>query len=167
MKRGAYFFVLDAFIAGIIIISSLAVLFSVLSLEENPSQNYVLADDFISFLETTTVAEYGGDLVFQMRLDGDIDDSSVTLLEQIAIFYDQGRYDNITSLLSETSALAPSNSGIGFYVTDAGITKSIYNKTPTMFSYDEARIQLAARRIVLVRGQAQITPYVMEVRIWR
>lgn len=166
MKRGAFFFVLDAFIAGIIIISSLVLVFSTLTINENPTQNYVLAEDFMIFLETTTINDYGGAIAYTLKVNGDIADPSVTLLEQVVLFYQDGtREDNITALLAEISLLAPANSGIGYYITNSsGNTTLLYNRT--VIEPDDARLQLSAQRITMVRGQT-LDPYIFEVRIWR
>lgn len=169
MKRGAYFFVLDAFIAGVIIISSLVIAFTTFATEESPNQNIALAEDFISFLETTTIAEYGGDIAFTLRTDGDITDASVTLLEQLAIFHEDpvDRTANTTALLTEISELAPPNAGIGFLITQAGVTTPLYNQSPDGITFANARVQLTAQRVVAVRGAETLTPYVVEVRLWR
>jgi len=61
VKRGAYFFVLDAFVAGIIIISSLTLLFNSFSSSDSPTQSLRLAEDFATFLDETAIKAYGTD----------------------------------------------------------------------------------------------------------
>lgn len=168
MKRGAYFFVLDAFIAGIIIISSLVIVLGTVSIEESSTQNYVLAEDFVFFLENTRVSDYGGEQVFNLTEQGVITDTALTLLEQLVLFYEEfpEREEDAEDILEEIARLAPANNGISFSVTDAiGETEFLYNRTDVNIA--SARTQLSAQRIVVARGQASISPYIFEVRLWR
>lgn len=169
-KRGAYFFVLDAFIAGIIIVSSLAIFFSTLVVSDNPTQNYVLAEDFLSLLETTSVKNYGGLSVYEMRNSGLINDSPFTLLELIVQLYVDSEkvsgnkyWGNMTILLAEVSELAPSNNGIGYYINDT----NLYNVTPPGLSLENSRLRLSSRRIVVLRTDTNINLKIVEVRMWR
>lgn len=165
-KRGAYFFVLDAFIAGIIIVSSLAIFFSTLVVSDNPSQNYVLAEDFISMLDTTIVRSYGGLSVYAMQEQGLNIDPSITLLELIVQLNTSVLSDpsagNLTALLREISRLAPENNGVEYLLDDV----SLYSEVPAQ-SMEDSRLRLSSRRIVMLRMDADIVPHIFEVRLWR
>lgn len=168
-KRGAYFFVLDAFIAGVIIVSSLAVLYTTFSVQESPSQNYVLAEDFITFMEATTIQRYAGDVVYEMWRNGTISDRSLTLLEQSVLFYAEdtpASRGNLSLILEEVTLLAPENNGVGYYFNAPGSDPEfVYGVTPGAAQMEDSRVRLAAQRIVVPRGTT--TPYVVEVRIWQ
>ncbi|MBR9703227.1 hypothetical protein GOV10_04265 [Candidatus Woesearchaeota archaeon] len=168
-KRGAYFFVLDAFIAGIIIVSSLAIFFSNLVVSDNPAQSYVLAEDFLSLLEKTTVKNYGGLSIYEMRNSGMPVDPSLTLLELIVKLYSDSsvsgddEWENMTILLKEVSVPVPKNNGIGYYVNDV----PLYNITPGTITYETSRLSLSSRRIVVLRTDTTLNMYTIEVRMWR
>jgi len=168
-KQGAYFFVLDSFIAGIIIVSSLAIFFSTLVVSDNPTQNYVLAEDFISLLEQTTVKSYGGLSIYEMDDSGVVVDYSLTLLELIVQLYSDSsvfgdaEWGNMTVLLKEISALAPKNNGIGYYINDV----PLYNITPSAVTAETSRLSLSSRRMVVLRTDTSLDMHTVEVRMWR
>lgn len=165
MRRGAYFFVLDAFIAGIIIISTITVIFGSFAVADDSRQSYSLAETLMTFLETTELQSYGGDSRFTLSSNPEFD-SSLTILEQIVHFYNVGGEDNEHAaevLLNDTMKLAPSNAGSSFsIIEDVGTPKELYHDN-SFVETEDARLQVVSQRVVIVSG----TPYVVEVRVWR
>ena len=181
-KKGAYFFVLDAFIAGIIVVSTLAILFGATAIPEDPRQNYLLAEDFMSFLETTTLVSYPTPVRFELQADGNITDLSKSVLEAIVELYvaHNNSYDGedgpdsdpappATRLLEELSARKPDNSGLAFFIRpplesgDVGTDMILLYRSTTP-PQEQANVQLVTQRIVL---DDNLDPYFVEVRIWR
>ena len=175
-KKGAYFFVLDAFIAGIIIVSTLAILFGVTATPEDPRQNYLLAEDFMSLLETTTLISYPTPVRFELQADGNITDLSKSILETIvelyATFEDDDKFseDGVVTndhpaykLLEELSARKPENSGMAFYIQrqEKGLVK-LYESEDV--DVETSQVKLVTQRIVL---DSALEPYFVEVRMWR
>lgn len=161
MKRGAYFFVLDAFIAGIIIISTITVIFGSFAIADDSRQSYSLAETLMTFLETTELQSYGGESRFALS-SNEYFDPSLTILEQIVRFYENGDYDAVGVLLNDMMQLAPSNAGSSFWLIVDGTSENLYNDT-SFVTPEDARLQVVSQRVVISGG----TPYVAEVRVWR
>lgn len=172
-KKGAYFFVLDAFVAGIIVVSTLSVIFGSFGIADNPRQNYVLAEDFMKFLESTQIKSYAGDARYELEENGNITDTSLTLLEQVVLFYDTNPslYPSASNnapaakLLHEISSLAPENNGIAFYIVSANGDETELFSNTLVVNGEESRVQLVATRIITTRES--MTPYAIEVRLWQ
>jgi len=168
-KQGAYFFVLDAFIAGLIIIATLAISLSSTSIQDDPLQESLLAHDFLTFLEQTTLAQYGEESVYLMIEQGLITDTSYTLLEAIVLLNATGTPDarnNLTALLSEVSVIMPAQLGIGYYITTNGVSGKLYSQSSAGVLEDDARSLLLAQRIVPLRN-SPLNLAIVEVRVWR
>jgi len=176
-RRGAYFFVLDAFIAGLIIISSIALMLSAFSAHQSPSQGLLLAEDYATFLAETEIASYIGPAVHDMVLNGTINDTHRTLLEQIVVFYhlsvagDLQAEGNMTLILEETSKLVPDNTGLEILIYASSGPPSgtpVYSRS-TNPPESEAQLRLSSHRIVasVDDNNALIGPFILEVGLWR
>lgn len=86
-KRGAYFFVIDALIAGSIIFLSLIFIFTTHStrLESGPTLRVI--EDYTAFLIKVKIREFQGAYIQSLVNDGNITDLDNTLLEQLTEFY--------------------------------------------------------------------------------
>ena len=163
MKRGAYFFVLDAFIAGIIIVSTMSVVFAIFSVQDDSRQSYSLAENFMAFLENTELRSYGGEARFQVASNPGYS-SSYTLLEQIVVFNELDNLDAAEILLNDTMRLAPSNAGVGFNITNGTSVESLYYDGD-FIEQSEARLGVVSRRIVI--SPETNNAFVAEVHIWQ
>ncbi len=161
MKRGAYFFVLDAFIAGIIIISTITVIFGSFAVVDDSRQSYSLAETTISFLESTQLQSYGGESRFTLASNPYFD-SSLSVLEQIVRFHENGDDAAAAILLNDTMRLAPSNAGTSFWITQSEKDPVLLYNDSSFVSNEDARLQVVSQRIVI-----SDVPYVAEVRVWR
>jgi len=180
--RASYFFVLDAFIAGIIVFSSLTVLYSAYSRQGNPLQSYSLAEDFTRYLEQTKIDDYyASELVYvNMTRNGAIPDRSRTLLEQAVLFYAENTTApspdvraragaNLTLLIGDVARLVPENYGIAFYFRNP--TETTLWKAYTAFqlrSEAETDLLLTSQRVVAIPTGPVTTvgPIYLEVRLW-
>lgn len=162
MKRGAYFFVLDAFIAGIIIISTITVIFGSFAVADDSRQSYSLAETLMTFLETTELQSYGGDSRFTLSSNPNFD-SSLTILEQIVHFYEVDDDLAAEILLNDTMRLAPSNAGTSFSIIEDGGTAEELYRDDSFVEPADARLQVVSQRVIVVSG----TAYVAEVKVWR
>lgn len=154
---------MDAFIASIIIVSSLALFMNLFSIEEDPYQSFLLAEDFTVFLENTVISDYSGDVMYDLIDKGLVPDTSKTLLEEVVLLYNDGSPEslgNATLLFEEFASLAPSNVGINFSIDST----SLYSTMST----SEPHMNLASQRVVTIVDDAKIIgPFIFEVQLWR
>ncbi|KYK27086.1 hypothetical protein AYK26_00100 [Euryarchaeota archaeon SM23-78] len=86
-KRGAYFFVIDALIAGSVIFLSLILIFTTHTMVPDPTPTLRMVEDYTDFLITTKVREFQGPYVKSLTEDRNITNLDNTLLEQLTEFY--------------------------------------------------------------------------------
>jgi hypothetical protein len=162
-KKGAYFYVIDAFIASIIIVAAIIVLFSQFYTTSPSSQAYYTAEDFLSAMESTPVRNIDHPLVRAWLSNGTITDPQQSILNQISLFNASGQRQeasNLTRIIADQTA-----QNIGLEVLIDG--KRLYIREPR--SQTSADSLLSARRIVLLRKNttALYPPTIIEVRSWQ
>jgi hypothetical protein len=163
-RRGSYFYVIDAFIASIIIIGALIIIIARFFAQPQPQTAFYTAEDFLSTIETTKVLGYDDGTVRAWVTAWNLSDSSRTLLQQLALFELQGNQGNASGNLS--SALGnrtPTNVNIEILVN--GNQRYIREQRLK----DEADTLLTSKRIVLLRRNASdmYDPALIEVRTWQ
>ena len=162
-RRGSYFFVIDAFIASIIILGMIVVLFTDYSAKAPATQALYTAEDFLGVIEITNVRDYDDDQVRAWMLDGTINDTSRTLLQQLAYF-------NVTSNLSQARTLA--NLTIADVPEQVNVRLLIAGEAygwRELVPAGEATAFFSSKRIVTLRNYttALYPPVVIEVQTWQ
>jgi hypothetical protein len=169
-KRGAYFFVIDALIAGSIIFITLLMIFGSYSILPESSPTIRMIDDYTKFLISTKIRQFQGPFVEQLKADGNITNLDNTLLEQLTEFY----YLNSTVPIDKTAMMAgfvkeiskgviSSQRGFALYLNQS----LIYNYTSSK-PLEETAMLLSTQKIVFKRiNESYIYgPIILEVKIW-
>ncbi len=86
-KRGAYFFVIDALIAAMVIFVSLIIIFTSHNMVPDTSSSVRMIEDYTNFLTNTKVREFQGEYVKDLINDSNITNLDNTLIEQLTEFY--------------------------------------------------------------------------------
>lgn len=159
-KKGSFFFVLDAFIAGIIIATSLFVLFSSFSKENRPSQELFLAEDYLSILSNTKVNEMDNEYVRELIKNKEIINPEVSIMDQMIIFFFEDKKEDITFFAKEVGKVIPKNRGFNISIDNT----SVYSYRPYV---KESSLLLKASRMAYVINQTDILgPVIVEVNVW-
>ncbi|MBR9692573.1 hypothetical protein GOV07_01435 [Candidatus Woesearchaeota archaeon] len=173
-KRGAYFFVIDAFLAASILSFTLVLLFTLFIDEPNIEQGFVYAHDYLNFLTTTEIRDFRHDDINDLITKGHITNTRLTLSEQVLIFYEEmgvlpGREYNITMLLAAAAESLPPTIAINVSLREKPdqVWKTLLFDQPP--HTDTIRMtHLTARSVeYAVKNQDQLVgPYILEVDIW-
>ncbi len=162
MRKGSYFYVIDAFIAAIIIVSAVIILFSRFLAQPSPTQAYYTGEELLATLESTKMQTYAHPTTRAWVNNGTVDGQR-SVLEQIALF-------NITGKLNESKLLAEivgntTPRHVGIEILANGQQLHIYEPMPQQ----EADSRLVAQRILLLRKSPTdaYPPVIMEVRTWQ
>ena len=164
MRRGAYFYVIDAFIASILIIGTLIIIFSQYSAQPIATQAFYTAEDLLSTMESTSVRGYDNPTVRNWLSNGTIADGQRTLIEQLVLFNVTGNAQNNTGKLATiVGGTTPSHISIEILLNN----QQFYVRETV--PKNSASTVLSAKRIVLLRqGSTQLySPVIVEVRTWQ
>lgn len=163
MRKGSYFFVIDAFIAGIIIVGLIVAL--TVGYQDNPSSGRVFytAEDFLFVLETTKVNDYDVEIVRNWTRDKVINDTTLSLLDQISLFNATGKNLEAKLLADLSCASVPESVSVMILINghEQGRKEVIAQSDATVF--------FTSKRIVLLRKQPVdlYDPMVFEVQTWQ
>jgi hypothetical protein len=163
-RRGSYFYVIDAFIASIIIIGAFIVLISHFISQQPPTTAFYTAEDFLTTVESTKVLGYDNDMVRDWVSAGMVNDSTRTMLQQLAAFELDGNAGNATGNLSLILATrAPRNVNLEIRVN--GNQRFIRQDIDP----ERASTLLSSKRIVLLQRNVSsiYSPAIVEVRTWQ
>lgn len=174
-KKGAYFYVIDAFVAGIIIIGTIVALYARFFSSQSPTQPFYSGEDLLSAMESTQASSYDDDLVRAWVANGTIDAQPRTLLQQLAYF--SKNYGNDTAnppsqLCGIVVKRTPKNIGITIKMDGT----PYYERGPagSDVTITTAATMLSAKRLVvqppsnaLINDPSLNTPALVEVFTWQ
>lgn len=162
-RKGAYFYVIDAFIASIVIIGALVVLFSQFTSSSTSRQAYHTAEDFLATLTSTAVRNVDDTKVREWITNGTISNPQLSVLQQIGLFKAAGDTASASYLTSIMAAQTTRNVGVEVLINN----QQIYLKQAT--AQADADNLLSARRILLTRKDAttMYPPSIIEVKTWQ
>ncbi|MFH1506339.1 MAG: hypothetical protein ABIE94_05130 [archaeon] len=162
-KRGAYFFVIDVFVASSIVILALILIFNFFLKKPEIEQPRLYADDFMGFLLTTEVREFQNDYKWNLTQNGTITNTHQSLFDQIMEFHNNSR-DRIAFkfIHNMTKGLIPNHLGIEYTINN----ESIYNRSLT--TRNTSSFLLSSKKIGFLRTNRTklYGPVVCEVQIW-
>lgn len=170
MRRGSYFYVIDAFIASIIILAALIVIFSRFFSQQPSAQAFYTAEDFLSTIERTPVVTLDDPRIRTWINDGNITNPQLSTIEQLVYFRIQDQIanpdtTNANDLATIIAASAPTKVGI-IILADG---QPLYNQTRGATPLADANTMLTAKRVIVLKS----TPYevhppmIIEVRTWQ
>ena len=162
VRRGSYFFVIDAFIAGIILIFTLVMIFSLFVAQRPTEQSFTYAHDYMMFLSTTEVRDYHDATVDALT----VADRKKTLAEQVLIFHNQSNDTAAAVILNATAQSLPDTVVINVNITTEGATMSLYNRS--LASASQKRTHLVAKNIAyaIINESQLYGPVVLQVEVW-
>lgn len=166
-KRGAYFFVIDAMIAAIVIFISIMVIFTSHNMAPESSPSLRIVEDYTDFLTNTKVNQFQGAYVSSLNITG----SDNTLLEQLVEFYYYNTTGNDTSQImwnftSEISrGVIPDQRSVMVYINNT----LIYNRSVSPIEKSNLVLsskKLSFKRITNSTATFIYGPVVLDVKVW-
>jgi hypothetical protein len=162
-RRGSYFYVLDAFIASIIIISTLVLLLSSHLTQLPPTEAFYTGEDFLDTIGATKTQELDDPTVRDWIAQKVINTTSMPLLDQLAVFEVTGDTVRAAQLAAILGSRTPPNVDIEILLNG----NSRYARQA--IAQSEAATLLSAKRIIIVtkNPMENYDPVVVEVRTWQ
>lgn len=113
MKKASYFFILDAFIASVILFITLIAINNSAVEEPIIQTTSFTSNDFIALLANTEIRDFSNSYINELRAAGVITDSRISLIEAIVDLHSGTAPENASLLLdSFTPNLIPAQNGI-------------------------------------------------------
>ncbi|MFH0870435.1 MAG: hypothetical protein V1866_05260 [archaeon] len=164
-KRGAYFFVIDAFIASSIIIIALMAIFTTRNVRPESGPALSMIEDFANYLQSSKLNEVQGSYVMNLSNSSNITSLDNTILEQAVIFYyyNSSNVTRISQLIDATTRSASSQQrSIIIYLNST----LIYNRSLSPSSSSD--LMLTTKRVVFKRMNETFVfgPLIVEVKLW-
>jgi|FLOH01.1.fsa_nt_gi hypothetical protein len=167
-KRGAYFFVLDAFIgAAIFLITTVLIMGSYMN-KPDIRQSHTLADDTMSYIINTRVRDYADPYVIKLVNNGNITNLDITLYSQILEFHYTNHAElatNFTKNILET--LWETHYGVSYNIIEEdGSSTIIYNRSTERIN--NSRFLLSSKRLAFYKlnETTYFGPSIAEVKVW-
>lgn len=166
-KRGAYFFVLDAIIAGaIFIITTVIVLGSYLN-TPTTDQSYLLAEDTMKFMLNTKIKDFHDPQVLEWAENGDINNPEQSIFQQVAEFYFlnmDSHATNLTRIIIES--LWPQQYGVSYSIIEETQNQTIYERYSERIP--NSKFLQTSRKLTFfkINETSYFGPAISEVRIW-
>lgn len=165
MKRGAYFFVIDAFIAASILAATFLIIFTLFIQAPSNKQSFTYAHDYLSFLTTTEARDFHHQDIQTLISNGDIDGKR-TLAQNVLLLNDVGKKENVSAILGAVAENLPASLALNVTLQKPGmLTKEhLYSRNGTV----QPTTHLVARTIIYaVKSQDEILgPELLEVEVW-
>ena len=167
-RKGAYFFVIDAFIAAAILSLTLVLIFNLFVSPTRTEQSFSFAHDLISFLTQTEVRDYRHSDITDMISKGHINDIRNTLSEEILIFFDKNDFGNASIILNASTQSLPQTLAINVSIFDPATSTSTPLYERKEGSGLSKRSHLTARSVEYALDEQNqiIGPYVLRVEVW-
>ena len=162
-RRGSYFFVIDAFVAAIIISGTIVVLLNEFVVRPSEKESFYTAEDVLVLLESTQVRDFGPEIVRDWVANGTIPDGTVSVLQQMALF-------NSTGNRSYALALANfSLEGVPPQVSARIMIGGEVYAERMLADDQDADVFFTSNRIVVLRESKTrlFPPVVIEVQTWQ
>jgi hypothetical protein len=167
LRKKGYYFVIDALIGSTIIVLSLMV---VLSSGVRPTKiqyNYEMAEEYSTFILTTKIQDLANPYINQLILNKQINDTSLTIMEQTDLFYFKGDLTHATGVIQNlTEPLIPEKYSLSYNIIEGSTTTNIYNRSVT--DINEARVIISSRKITFLQidSATMFGPATVEIKIW-
>ncbi|MFH1211881.1 MAG: hypothetical protein V1659_03040 [Candidatus Woesearchaeota archaeon] len=162
-KRGSYFFVIDAFLAGVIVFITLTVILSSYANYPKTSQTESITEDYISVFLDTEMRDLENSYANKLDSQGLVSNPRRTVFEQIAELY----FTNETSyakgfVKSLTEGIIPEQFGVAYIINDT----MVYNRS--IRTLDSASFLVSAKKLTFFRLNSTrvIGPVITEVKVW-
>jgi hypothetical protein len=170
-KRGAYFFVIDALIAAMVIFISLIIIFTSHNMVPESSSSLRLVEDYANFLSSTKVREFQGEYVKSLISDGNITNLDNTLLEQLTEFYYYNTTGRNTTLImwnftqEISKGVVPDQRSLRLYLNNT----ILYSRSVS--SFESSSLVLSSKKLSFIRITNDTKtfiygPVMLDIMIW-
>jgi hypothetical protein len=166
-KKGAYFFVMDAIFAGIILVTALFYIFSSYSIKPETDTAFRTTEDFANFLFSTTIRQYNSVYIWQLVNSSNITNLDTRLSDQMIIFYHRNQTSLLTNFTRDVASITvPSDRGLIIYINGTNIYNSTNHKNPS--TLNTSRLSYTTKRMAFTKiNQSTLYgPTWIEVNIW-
>ncbi len=165
LKKRGFFFTLDVAISLTILIVGFVLVYSILLEEKAKEQPYFLAEDTITYLANTKVADVSNNATVRAMVP--VSGYDRTLLEQITYFYILGQQQDA----KDFTEIVLQDVSLPQYAVNLTIDNDdVYTFTPTFGATEaNATVLISAKRIILLikPDQTLSGPHTAEVRVWQ
>ena len=173
-KRGAYFFVIDAFIAASIIFLTLMLIMNTHAAKPESAPTLRMVEDYTTFLMNTRIRDFVGPYTETLVNNHNITNLDNTLLDQLTEFYyynstgkNMSATMNISDIMADftreiSQSIMSSQRSFAIYINDS----LIYNRTQKDPEYSE--LLLSSKKISYKRINDTYIygPVIVRVSIW-
>jgi len=161
MKKRGFFYVVDAFVAVSILIVTLLLMYSTNLNKPVEIQTSTLSADFMELLSGTIIAESSSSYITELRDQGVIKHTDLTLLEQAVEFYSYEPTLAMEFLDKTFQNILPIQYSSVIVIEDVVVYSQI-NKPE-----DQADILIPSKRIVFgVHDPQNIYVYTVLIKVW-
>jgi hypothetical protein len=179
-KRKGYYFIIDAFIGSTIIFMSLLIILNGGVRPTKIQYNYEMTEEYSSFILNTKIEDLSNDYVDQLRYDGNITNTKLTIMEQVDLFYYNNKLTQARELVKNiTEPLIPEKYGFSYSIINSttydvinkiNIT-DIYNRTSDngiTTDIKDARIVIASKKITFlqINSSTMFGPAMTQIKVW-
>lgn len=159
MRKGSYFFILDAFIAAVILFITLISINNAGIEEPIIQTTSFTSNDYILLLSNTELRDFSNSYMNYLRAEGAITDSRISVMEAVIDLYNGPTPDNATMFLdSFTPSLIPAQNGLIFRIDSEQIYDIKADTLPAASSVSTSR--------TLVLDTETLTTHEVEVVVW-
>ncbi|MGV8086131.1 MAG: hypothetical protein ACP5N1_00735 [Candidatus Woesearchaeota archaeon] len=169
LKKRGYYFVIDALIGSTIIFLTLMVLLNGGTKPNKIQYNYELAEEYSSFILQTQLQDLNNPYVNKLIIDGNINDTTLTIMEQVDLFYYNNQTVYAAGIIQNlTESLISPKYGFSYYILVGSNRTEIYTRTPSPINLDDARIVIASNKITFlqINSSTLFGPALTEIKIW-
>jgi len=166
-KRGVYFFVIDAIIAGAILFATLMFIFSTHTVTPDREPTLRVSEDFLQYITTTKLREYESVIVDNMILDRNISNLDNTLLDQMVIFYYLQNNESLAYFVDDVaSRIVAQDRGLLIYINDQLAYNSTGHKSADTLNSSNLVITSKKMGFHRVNWTTVSEPIWVEVKVW-
>lgn len=171
LKKKGYYFIIDAFIGSTIIFLSLMVILNEGVRPTKIQYNYEMVEEYSSFILNTKIEEVNNPYFTMLIGDKRINDTSLTIMNQINLFYFSDDVDNLGRargmIQNLTEQLVPEKYGFSYNIIDQTTTTNIYNRTIDT-DIKDAKLVIASKKITFlqINSTTMFGPAMTEIKIW-
>lgn len=166
IRRGSYFFVLDAFVAVAILAFAITLIVSFFSSQRQTEQTFSYAQDYLSFLTSSHINDYQNPVISELLASGNISDPRVTIAEQILRFHNRSDDIDAWKILNATAGSIPENNGIKVMLHEAssGYNTTLYNRTSILITNSTHLV--ASGIVYTLINNTLFGPFTLRVEVW-
>lgn len=161
-RRGSYFFVIDAFIAGAILVFTLVMIFNLFIAPRETEQSFTYAHDYLSFLTSTQVRDYHDLLVDNLV----VPDRRKTLAEQVLIFHNASNDSAAAVILGAAAQSLPSTVALNISLKDGVTMTMLYNRSIDQIPAKRSHLVAKSIGYAIINQSALYGPLTLQVEVW-